>query len=274
MREYDIQLPEFRVHMVEMGQGAPVLFVHGLLVNHLEWKYVAERLENSFRCLLIDLPGFGSSDRPSPDSFPYSRQAFSETLYAVIQELGLEQVHLVGHSLGGAIALTFAAQFPQHVTSLAVLDSACYPFPAPLKGRLATWPGVGPLLFSYLYGRSMFRAYFQNDVWNHHPGIRMEDVDAYYRDFDSPESRKAAHATLSATLELASMAPLIQKTSAPALVMWGSQDTLTPIGLGHRLARELPNAKLEILEGCAHAANEEQPEQVARHLREHFQMKP
>src|SRR5690606_28965166 len=100
--------------------------------------------------------------------YPYTREAFAETVRELLRELGLERAHVCGHSLGGAVALTLAADHPDAVDRLAVLDSAVYEFNIPLKGRIPLIPVVGPIVFKRLYGRSMFRAYFEDDVFSGH----------------------------------------------------------------------------------------------------------
>jgi pimeloyl-ACP methyl ester carboxylesterase len=270
LRHHETELRGLRVHWVEAGAGPPLLLVHGLLVSHLEWLPVIEQLAGSFRCIAPDLPGFGKSDKPGERHFPYTREAFADTLRELLRALGVERAHVVGHSLGGAVALTFAADHAASVDRLALIDTAVYEFRLPVKGRIPLVPVLGPLVFKRLYGRSMFRAYFEDDVFNGHDGVDLARVDQYYEDFDSKEGREAAYAALVNTLDVTSLLPRIPRVKAPTLVIWGDEDRLVPVGLGHRLAREIPNARLSIVERSGHAPNEEHAARTAKLLLDHF----
>ncbi len=270
LRHRDAQLRGVRVHWVEAGEGPPLVLIHGLLVSHEEWLPALPYLAKSFRCIALDMPGFGTSEKPPEDRYPYTREAFAETVRELVRELGLERAHVCGHSLGGAVALTLAADHPDAVDRLAVLDSAVYEFNIPIKGRIPLIPVVGPIVFKRLYGRSMFRAYFEDDVFSGHGGVDHARVDAYYHHFDSPGGRDAAYAALHGTIDPTSMVPKIPRVKADTLIIWGDEDRLVPVGIGHRLVRELPKARLEIVEHSGHAPNEEHPEETARLLVAHF----
>lgn len=269
-KHHDAELRGLPIHWVEAGEGPPLVLVHGLLVSHLEWLDVMPALSERFRCIALDLPGHGSSAKPSEAQFPYTREAYAGVVYELIRHLGLDKAHVCGHSLGGAISLTFAADHPERVDRLAVLDSAVYRFTLPLKGRLPLLPGIGPLVFKRLYGRSLFRDYFANDVFNGHEGLNAERVDRYYDDFNSRAGRNAGYAALRNTLDTASIEAKIPRVQAPTLVIWGEEDRLVPVNLSHRLVREIDGAKLEIIAGSGHAPNEERPDEVAPLLLEHF----
>ncbi len=258
------------VRFAETGQGPPLLLVHGILVDHREWSQLVPLLATRFRCIAPDLPGFGASDKPAPDTFPYTREAFASALLGVLDHIGIERAHVCGHSMGGAIALTFAADFPERLERLTVLDAACYPMPLPLKGRLPLMPFIGPLVFKKLYRRPVFRDYFRKEVYNGRPPRHPELIDAWYDVFDTPEGREAGYASLRrAVADTSSLEPKIPRIEAPSLVVWGAEDRLVPVGLGHRLVKELREARLELIEGAGHAPNEEAPERISELLTAH-----
>jgi pimeloyl-ACP methyl ester carboxylesterase len=270
MHRDEVSLRGLRVHYAEAGSGPALLLVHGLLVSHKEWRLVLPRLQEHFRVLAPDLPGFGQSDKPSPDAYPYTREAYAETLSELLRALDVPQAHVCGHSMGGGVALTFAADHPERLERLSVLDSACYPFPLSAKGRLPLLPGIGPLIFKKAYRRPVFRDYFRNDVFSGDPGLDMTQVDEYYDDFDSPEGREAAYAALKrATVDIEGLAPKISRIEARSLVLWGDDDRIFPVSLAHRLVRELPRATLRVMPDCGHAPNEQLPAHTAEHLLAH-----
>ena len=153
---------------------------------------------------------------------------------------------------------------------LCVIDSACYPFDVPLKGRIPLLPVLGPLVFKKLYGRNLMRAYFRDEVWSGRPGLDVRRVDEYFDDFDPPDAREAAYEALKSTVDLASLGPKIARIRKPTLVIWGDDDRLFPIAIAERLVRAIPGARLEVIENSGHAPNEQHPEATAKLLCDFF----
>jgi len=266
----DVALRGLRVHYAEIGSGPPLVLIHGFLVSHREWLPVLPYLASSFRCILPDLPGFGESEKRAPGDYPYTREAFAETVSDLMTALDLPRAHVCGHSMGGSVAITLAADHPERVNKLVLIDSASYPFPLPFKGKLPLMPVLGAVIFKRLYGRGMFRDYFQNDVWSGHPGVDLAAVDKYYEDFDSHEAREAGYAVLQRTIDVVALGPKISRIRAPTLIIWGDEDRIFPLGLGHRLVKDIPGARLRILDTCGHAPNEEKPEETAKMITAHL----
>lgn len=265
---HDLLIRGVRVRYFEAGHGPPVVLVHGFLVNSREWALITPGLARHFRVIAPDLPGFGESERPV--NYPYTREGYAETVCDLLAGLEISRAHVVGHSMGGAIALVLAADHPERVDKLAVINTVSYPFELPLKGRLPLLPIVGPLVFKYLYNRPLFHDYFKRNVFA--PGFKYDraTVDAYYRAFDPPDAREAAYRVLQSMTDLSSLGPKIAKVRAPTLIVWGELDPMFPVSFGARLAREIPNARLETLPGCGHAPPEEMPERTVDILSRHF----
>lgn len=270
LRHRDVPLRGVRLSYAEAGEGPALLLIHGFLVSHKEWRPILPLLTPHFRCILPDLPGFGASEKPTDGRFPYTREAFAETLGDLLDHLEIDRAHVCGHSMGGAIALTLAADHPRRLERLSLVDSASFPFPLSLKARLPTLPVLGSFVFKKLYRRPVFRDYFENDVFSGHGGVDLERVDEYYDDFSSAEGREAAYATLQrAVMDLSSLGPKVPRVRAESLVLWGDEDRIFPVSLAHRLVNELPSATLHVLQRCGHAPNEERPEETAEALLAH-----
>ncbi len=103
-----------------LGDGPPVLFLHGLFGSGRIWRSLAAQLASEWRCLLVDLRGHGSSPKLPPLTYP----AMAEDLCALLDREGLAEAALVGHSMGGKVAMTLALAHPERVPRLAVLDIA------------------------------------------------------------------------------------------------------------------------------------------------------
>jgi len=270
IRFNDVLLRGVRVRYGEIGSGPPLVLIHGFLVSHKEWLPMVPLLAKQFRLILPDLPGFGASEKRAGDGYAYTREAFAETIADLMSAVGLTRAHICGHSMGGGIALTLAADRPELVDRLCVIDSMSYEFDAPMKGKLPQLPVIGPIIFKKLYGRSLMRDYFKNDVWSGHPGIDLRQVDAYYDDFDPREARDAAYTCLLRTIDVKSLVPKIARVRAKPLAVGGDDDRIIPLALGQRLAREIPGARLRIVPHSGHAPNEEHAASTAAHVIGHL----
>ena len=266
----DVNARKVRMRVIEAGAGRPLLLIHGFLVSHLEYDRIIDPLAEHFRVIALDLPGFGESEKPPPTRYPYGIEAFAEAVADVIAAMELGRVSVLGHSMGGAVALTLAAEHPELVEKLVVADALVYPFPLDFKARLPLLPVVGPFIFKQLYGRSMFRAYFRENVYKPGFALALDRIDAYYDRFNTPAARESAYAVLRSMLDTRPVVARIPRVSAPTLVIWGRDDKMFRPALGQRLARELPSARLELFD-TGHAPNEEQPEQFAATVTEFLQ---
>lgn len=258
----DVTARKVRMRVIEAGAGSPLLLIHGFLVNHLEYDQIIEPLSKHFRVIAVDLPGFGESEKPSPARYPYGIEAFAEAVADVIAAMNLGRVSVLGHSMGGAVALTLAAEHPELIEKLVLVNALVYPFPLDFKARLPLLPLVGPFLFKQLYGRAMFRAYFRDNVFPPGYPLPVERIDAYYDRFNTPAARESAYAVLRSMLDTRPVVARIPRITMPTLVVWGRDDRLFRPTFGQRLAREIPGARLELME-TGHAPNEERPEELA-----------
>ncbi|MCA9582564.1 MAG: alpha/beta hydrolase, partial [Myxococcales bacterium] len=251
-REQTLRIDDLDVFVKEVGEGPPLLLVHGFLVDHRDWDRMVPLLAPHFRCIAVDLPGFGRSGKPGPDTYDYSWQSYGATLAAVLTELRIDRAHVCGHSMGGGISLALAADHPDRVDRLVVLDGASLPFSAPLKGKALRIPILGKLMVTKLYGRALFRDYFENDVFNGGPGIDGDKLADYYRIFDTKEARECAYAASQMALDPSPVAARVPRIQTPTLVVWGSEDRVIPIEVGRRLTEELPDATFKIIDGAPH----------------------
>jgi pimeloyl-ACP methyl ester carboxylesterase len=111
-----------KIAYTESGAGAQtLLFIHGLGSNLKAWNKNIPELSENFKCIAVDLPGYGSS---STGDYPFDMQFFAATLHSFLTLKGIHKVHLVGHSMGGQIAITFALNYPDYVSSLVLIAPA------------------------------------------------------------------------------------------------------------------------------------------------------
>jgi pimeloyl-ACP methyl ester carboxylesterase len=216
----------------------------------------------------IDLKGFGRA--PKPDDEQYAPSDLAAPVRRLIEERGWSDVTLVGHSLGGAVSLLVAldlvADSPSRLRRLVVVAGAAYPQRLPPFVRMADWPRVSSLVFGLLGARRVVEAALRMIV--HDPtSITPEQVDGYAAPLSSPDAlpallSAARHIVPNDLPELVIRYPTIH---VPTLLLWGREDPVVPLWVGQRLARELPAARIEVLEGCGHLPPEEHPlESLAR----------
>ncbi len=260
----DIVASGVRVRVSEHGEGSPVVLIHDVLFDHSTWDATARLLAETRHVVAPDLPGFGESEKPPAARFPYTVDAFTEAMADLYAGLGLGRAAVVGHGLGGAIALSLAARHAELVSRLVVIDTPCYATTLTLEQRAASLPLMGGLVFKQLFNRPSFRAFFRTRLLSRNaPKEALERVDHYYELFNSPAARGSALATLRATADTRGVVAQTGRVRAPTLVLWGRHDRLVPAALGQRLSREIRGAGFELVD-AGHAPQEERPEQTAR----------
>jgi pimeloyl-ACP methyl ester carboxylesterase len=252
------QVDGMRLHCSSAGDGEPLLLVHGFLVSGRCWERVLPGLAERFAVTALDLPGHGASDRP--DDYPYTISAFADTVHGLLDTLGLRKVRLLGHSMGGAVALALAAHYPERVSRLVLVNAMAYPFKLPLSGRLALLPGVGEPLFNRLYSKRDMRRYFEKEVYQDPATLDPETLQFYWECFNRPGGRRAMYRTLTAISRLKQLQGLPGQVRCPALVVWGERDRIFPLDHARRLERELSRGTLVTLPDAGHPPPEERPE--------------
>jgi len=158
--------PEVRIRAVEIGSGEPVLFLHGFSLCTAHWAPLVAQLP-TFRCIAIDMPGHGGSDSVNYDKVDLRRWS-KEMLTAVLDRLGLDSVHLVGHSQGAMLGLFLALDAPERVRSLVAIGTPAVAFGAPLSSlRVLARRGIGQLLLSIPKPRGMYRRVLADTLGEH-----------------------------------------------------------------------------------------------------------
>jgi pimeloyl-ACP methyl ester carboxylesterase len=266
----DVNARGTRVRFIEAGKGPTLLLVHGYLTSHVMWEDALAALSASFHVVVPDLPGFGESEKPSPSRYPYTFDAFAESLVDLVAALDLPRVSVCGHALGGAVALAMAADHPDVIDRLVLVSPIVYPPNINTIIRLAMQPVFGPIFFKQIYGARLFRSHFERYVYGR-AKVPSERIDYLYEVFNAPAAREAAYATMSGMLDTRSLVARLPRITAPTLVTWGRYDPSSPITYGRRIAREIRGARLDVFES-GHSPAEECPlpfvEAVTSFLRE------
>jgi pimeloyl-ACP methyl ester carboxylesterase len=261
----DVAARGARIRFVEAGRGPPLLLVHDCLASRVAWDDVLLRLARRFHVIAPDLPGFGESEKPAPGRYGYDFDAFSESLVDLAAALGLVRLSLCGHGLGGAIALTLAAEHAHLVEKMVLVNPLVYPPRPDALTRIAGLPVIGPLVFKQILGRTLFRNHFLWQGRSASNGAPMRRLDHFFDLFDAPAAREAAYATMRATLDTRALMARVPRVNTPTLVLWGRGNRAGPVDQGRRLARELGGSRFEVFD-CGPSPAEECPEAFTQAL--------
>lgn len=246
------------------GSGDPVVLIHGFPTSSRLWHAVARDFTPGHRLVIVDLPGFGRSDPPSPARTGCG--AFAAALKSLLDDLGVERAVIVGHGLGGGVAQAFAIQWPDRVSALALVSSAAFGVRPRRMARVAR--ALGPL--ARLTPPGVLAGLVAGSVRRGFADIERSrlTLDSCLQHFTTPSGRNAlaAHLDNLAHCDTREWGRRLSEIHAPTAVIWGEHDPFYPPALGERLARAIAGASLEVIPGAAHFVPEDAPERLRRSL--------
>ncbi|MHB8573209.1 MAG: alpha/beta fold hydrolase [Candidatus Dormibacteria bacterium] len=269
------------VQYLEAGDGPTLLLLHGLgSSGYLEWRFNLLRLARKRHVVAIDLPGYGTSERP--DHHRYSVPFFIDFLAQFLDVLGAGPVDVAGVSFGGRLALGLALDEPGRVRSLTVVNALGLGRPNPLPTYLLmTVPRLGEWIFEQS-GRVSRRLSLQqlralnslrfHDRRRGREVVDRESVDYVQTLMDDPAYHRAYLATVRSVADFWRVKPgvvvldRLHRIEVPTLIIWGANDPIFPVRHAREAAARLPHARLEVIDHCGHTPQVEQPELFNRTL--------
>jgi len=244
-----------RMVWLEGGSGAPLVLVHGFGADKDNFTRVARLLTPHYRVIAPDLVGFGESAHRDDVDYRYAAQA--ERLRAFVQALGLSRIDLGGNSMGGGIAMSYAAQHPQEVASLWLIDCAgIAEAPTSELAKIVTTTGENPLMISK---ESDFPA-FLNFVMSDPPYIPASVMDVLARE---RIANQALERQVFRQIATDSVSASVRGLATPTLVTWGDEDRALSVGTVPVLKTLLPNAQAVVMAHVGHAPMIERPRESA-----------
>ncbi|HEY0972287.1 MAG TPA: alpha/beta hydrolase [Gemmatimonadales bacterium] len=243
------------------GSGPPVVLLHGFPTSSHLWTGVASALAEHHRVLVLDMLGFGRSDRPGTHAVTV--RAHAERVVELLDMLRIERAGVVGHDMGGGVAQLLAVRWPTRVSHLALVNSIafdCWPV-SEMKLARAMLPLTRQLPAAWILSavrRDLLRGYVEQERGAH-------SLDMYLRPFTSTEGRDSlmAHLAQLHSSDTVEAAARHRDIVAPTAIVWGEQDPWFAPAIGERLQRSIPGSSLHVVPDVRHFVPEEAPQQVA-----------
>jgi pimeloyl-ACP methyl ester carboxylesterase len=252
-------------------QAPVILLVHGIAGNATQWDRVIPSLAERYTVIAPDLLGHGESAKPRGD---YSLGAYAVGLRDLLLALEYDRATIVGHSLGGGVAMQFAYAYPMLCERLALVSSGGLGKEVHALLKAVTWPGaewVLPLLTARRLVAAGTATSRQLGRVGLHTGPDVAEMLRSFGSLSDPRARKAFIHTIRAVIDAGG-----QRVSArdrlyladliPTLVVWGRRDPIIPVAHGEHAHAAMPGSRLEIFDGVGHFPQLQRPERLAEVL--------
>lgn len=233
--------------------GTPLILIHGYPLDHSIWDGVALLLENDFDVIIPDLRGFGKS---SAVDTPYRMSDFADDIASLLDHLGIEKAILVGHSMGGYVALAFARKYPSRINGLALVSSQALADSSEGRGKRyktaedVVEEGVGIVADAMVAKLSAVK--------------KVQDFAGL---LINAQSKAGVTGALKAMAEREDSTPILPQFNFPLLLVHGDADALIPIDRAKEIKSSLPAAQLFELQGVGHMPMMEAPQKTADALK-------
>jgi pimeloyl-ACP methyl ester carboxylesterase len=268
-------------HAVRMGKGPPLLLLHGWPEFWLTWQPVMARLAERFQLIAPDLRGFGDSDKPAG---PFGAEDHAADMLALMDELDLQRVGVVGHDVGGAVMQAFARKAQDRLMGLFFFD---FVYPG-IGARMSAPDRLQEIWYQSFHQMEMApglvgatrescRAYIAHFLrhWSYRKHAFDDVLDAFVHNFLKPGNLaggfayyRAAHAGRVAIMK--GEAPVLPPIGVPACVRWAEHDPLFPYSWTDRLCETFQTLDLAPFKGVGHFPHREDPDGAAMEIAEFF----
>ena len=251
------------VSYLEAGEGPLLLLVHGMAGTARNWETVIEPLALHSTVVAPDFPGHGNS---APGGGDYSLGSLASGLRDLMVALGHDRATLVGHSLGGGVALQFAYQFPEMVERLVLVSSGGLGPEVGIILRAAALPGADLFIRATAGPGSVAGSWLTGALGKVglRPNADLAEVGRGYASLADEDRRKAFLSTLHSVVgtegqRVAALDRLYLAESLPTLIVWGARDPIIPVEHGRAAHAQLPGSRLEVFPDTGHVPMLESP---------------
>lgn len=239
-----------------------VVLVHGFLSSTISFRQLLPYLTKKYKVIALDLPGFGQSEKST--SFIYKLSNYGQLIIDFLDKLNIQDVILIGHSMGGQISMHAAKKAPKRIQKLILLGCCSY---VKRASRSLIACSYLPLFTWGMRNWIQKKDVKQNllSVLHDSKLVTQEMIESYKK----PISEAAFINSLIRLLrhrEGDMSSNELKEIKQPVLMIWGKEDKVIPVKTGYRLKHDLPNAKLIIYEKCGHLVMEEKPQEISNEI--------
>jgi pimeloyl-ACP methyl ester carboxylesterase len=256
------------INYYEAGDGPPVILLHGYGGCSYTWRFLAPALVAApHRVFSLDLKGYGLSAKPANGGYAVHHQA--HMVAAFIRAHHLRDLVIIGHSMGGGVALMtyllVRPDAPDRIKKLVLIDSAGYPQKMPWFIGVSQIPGLADLTGGLIPPR-LATCLVLSTCYYHPERITAEQIDTYAYYGSLPGARQALIKTARQIVpaDFDALTMQYRTISVPVLIVWGAEDVVVPLSVGHQFHRDIPDSRLEIIPQCGHMPPEEEPFETNR----------
>src|SRR3954468_2005174 len=258
--EWQIELHGHRGIYRSAGSGPPVVLIHGMINSSRHWEQVALRLAEHHTVIAPDLIGHGDSATPRGD---YSLGAHAASIRDLLAAIGVERASIVGHSLGGGVAMQFFWQFPSRVERLALVSSGGLGREVSPLLRTVALPGMSAVLGVAAH-RRVLGAMDAGAERLGERGVYLRAVARALRPLEQPGAREAFIQTLRSVIDVrgqrvSATDRLYLLADMPTLIVWGERDNTIPLAHGVAAHEAVPHSRFATLPRAAHFPHLEDP---------------
>lgn len=235
---------DLEINYTRAGNGQTLLFLHGWGANLESFTCLSKPLEAHYEVIALDFPGFGRSSEPKT---PWNLDDYTHMTQSFINDMKLKNVHLIGHSFGGRVSIKLSQLMMP--TKIMLLNSA------------GIKPKRNAFYYFKVYGYKAFKTIASLPLLS---WLLKEPLEAY-RELHSSSDYKMATPIMKQTLSKVvneDLTPLLSKINVPVLLIWGDQDTSTPVEDARKMSECIPDSGLVIFEGAGHFSYLEQPDRT------------
>jgi pimeloyl-ACP methyl ester carboxylesterase len=273
-----LELHGERVAYQDVGDGEALLLLHGMAGSSTTWRAVIPRLSKRYRVVAPDLLGHGHSAKPRGD---YSLGAFAVWLRDLLDELGITRATIVGHSLGGGVAMQFVYQHPDYCQRLILISSGGLGPDVGWTLRILSAPGA-EFVLPAIAPHPVLSVGNKLRSWFTAAGIRSPrggELWSAYSSLSDRQTRQAFLRTLRSVVDyrgqaVSALNRLNVASDLPTMAIWGDQDRIIPVDHGYAAQSARPGSRLEVLSGVGHFPHAERPTEVADLIEDFIRTSP
>lgn len=269
VERHDIEANGLRLHYLTCGEGEPLLLLHGRGSASALFAPILPQLAEHRRVIALDLPGWGLSGKPrfTGTSAEDALRVWMSGPLALLDALGIEQVDVLGHSMGGFTALGLALEHGERIGRLALVDAGGLGTEMQMDVRL--YFALGPERLHRLLGKR-FTAFVAGSQGNSRHKPSEAQLDFQHAVLTQEEVIASGDAAFHHWINLMGVhltfTQRLKEVEQPTLLLWGDHDTVVSYATALRAARYLPHAQLVALTGCGHSPYTERPDDFAHML--------